>query len=141
MSKKYLDQILKLCTPSQLDMFNRMYPDGPAPKQINTAISQVERTILSLNHQVEKLKDIDKAFEEFKEAAAARESAHVRGFQHLTKELADVLKENERLSASPVNVNNADIIEQLDKLAALEAAGVDNWEWYGEALSSMNDED
>lgn len=32
------------------------------------------------------------------------------------------------------------IQRQLDKLAALEAGGVDNWEWYDEALKCWQEE-
>jgi len=31
--------------------------------------------------------------------------------------------------------------QRLDKLDALEAGGVDNWEWYDEAMSVLDDED
>lgn len=30
--------------------------------------------------------------------------------------------------------------QRLDKLSALEAGGVDNWEWYDEAMSVLDDE-
>lgn len=33
------------------------------------------------------------------------------------------------------------LVQRDRKLTALENGGVDNWEWYGEALSSLDDED
>lgn len=33
------------------------------------------------------------------------------------------------------------LVKDSKKLSALEAGGVDNWEWYDEAMSSINDED
>jgi hypothetical protein len=141
MTKKYLDRIVKLLIPEQLDIFYKMYPEGPAPKQVKWAINQIENTILAQNRESQKLRDIKTEFEEFKKAAEDREAAHVRAFQHITKELAQTLKENERLSASKVDVDNANIIEKLEKLYALEATGVDNWEWYDEAMESIDSND
>ena len=34
-----------------------------------------------------------------------------------------------------------ELIEALYRLAALERGGVDNWEWYDVAMSSLDDED
>lgn len=33
------------------------------------------------------------------------------------------------------------LIKAEKKLMALEAAGVDNWEWYGEAISNLEEEE
>jgi hypothetical protein len=33
------------------------------------------------------------------------------------------------------------LIEDQDKLNALEQAGVDNWEWYGEAMRTLDSDD
>lgn len=31
-----------------------------------------------------------------------------------------------------------ELLDRSEKLAALEAGGVDNWEWYDEAMSSLD---
>lgn len=139
MTKKYLDQISKLLIQEQMDIFNRMYPDGPDKSQLKWAITQVENTILGQNKRAQRLRDIEKEFEEYKKDNADKIATHVRAFDSLAKELAKVTKENERLSASKIDIDNAEIIERLDKLAALEAGGVDNWEWYDEAMSQENE--
>ena len=33
------------------------------------------------------------------------------------------------------------LVEAAKKLSALERAGVDNWEWYGDAMESMEEEE
>jgi hypothetical protein len=33
------------------------------------------------------------------------------------------------------------MLKNCKKLAALEAAGVDNWEWYGDAMDTINEEE
>jgi hypothetical protein len=139
MSKKILDQLLQICTPKQLDIFNRCYPEGPKPTQIKWAIQQIVNTIRDVNIDVDKLKDIKKEFDDFKKLSADNESTRIREINSLTKELAIANREIERLSADKVNVDNAEIIERLDKLYALEAGGVDNWDWYGECMSTMYD--
>jgi hypothetical protein len=37
---------LEKCTDGQLDMFNRMYPNGLTDQQLDRAIDQIERTIV-----------------------------------------------------------------------------------------------
>lgn len=46
------------------------------------------------------------------------------------------IEEIERLKKELAAAN-----KRLRKLDALEAGGVDNWEWYDEAMSSLSDED
>lgn len=33
-----------------------------------------------------------------------------------------------------------ELLKDQAKLKALEDAGVDNWDWYGEAIASLNDD-
>lgn len=58
--KKYLAKILKLCTPDQTKLFNRMYPNGVPDNEhgIQHAISQVENTIGALNCKNEQFKNL-----------------------------------------------------------------------------------
>lgn len=138
MSRKYLDQILKLCTPTQLDFFNRLYPNGLAPNQVKFAISQVEHTILSLNIEIEALKKTNKEYEELKELTRQQQASYDRELKESKEELCEAYDTINRLSAAQVNVDNARIIRQLDKLSALEQFGVDNWCGYDDAMESLN---
>jgi hypothetical protein len=141
MSKKILEQMLQICTPKQLDFFNKIYPEGPKPNQIKWAIQQIVNTIRDVNIDVDKLKDIKKEFDDFKKLSADNESTHIREINSLARDLAIANSEIERLSADKVNVDNAEIIKRLDMLDALESGGVDNWDWYGECMSTMYKED
>lgn len=71
----YLERILKLCTPSQLDRYSRMYPNGATKQQEPRAIEQVEQTILNLNRDVQRLMDIEKEFKDYVETTAIQLSA------------------------------------------------------------------
>jgi len=42
------------------------------------------------------------------------------------------------LEEDPINVENKEVKERLRLLSALEAGGVDNWEWYDESISNYN---
>lgn len=141
MSKKILDQLLQICTPKQLDFFNKIYPEGPKPTQIKWAIQQIVNTIREVNIQVDSLKDIKQEFEDFKKLATDNENIKAKEILSLTRDLAIANKEIERLSADKVNVDNAEIIKRLDMLDALENGGVDNWYWYDECMESMYEED
>jgi thiamine biosynthesis lipoprotein ApbE len=134
--REYLDRLLKVCTAEQLGMFNRMYPNGPAPKQIKWAITQIENTILSMNKKAQVLANIQAEFEEFKRVNSAITESLQLSFNNLAQELNEADKEIERLS-TPETIASADVLRRLYELAALEAAGVDNWEWYDKAMSNV----
>lgn len=61
MNKEYLKKILALCTEEQLELYGRMYPNGP--KNIEIAISQVERTLEKSNQDWQDLRAQNKSLE------------------------------------------------------------------------------
>jgi len=128
-SQQYLDKILTMTTSDQLDMFKKMYPDGPKNSQLPVAISQVERTILNLNNRVELLRHVEikykKVVLEYKEQLAAKDEE----LSSTREELKEAQRELALMSSS-VDVNQVEVQRKLALLAALEAAGVDNWEGY-----------
>lgn len=133
----YLSRLLKLCTPEQMDMYRRMYPSNPTPSQRTRATEQVEATLLGMNRDVQQLRNIKKEFEAREteyEAALLALGEQVSG---LRGELRDA-RYQIRLLSTPINTGNAKIQGRLDKLDALEAAGVDNWEGYDFAMAALH---
>lgn len=130
--KEYLIDLLTLCTEPQLNMYNRMYPDGP--RNLDIAINQIKQTILNLNKKVDVLKDIEKEFNLFKERTKEIEKLADKEIDRLNIELKLLQNELEMIR-NPINAENTEVQERLEKLYKLEAAGVDNWEWYDEAMS------
>jgi uncharacterized protein YlxW (UPF0749 family) len=139
MSKKqYLDDLITLCTKKQIEMFNRMYPNGPTSKQFDRAIDQIKATILGLNKDVERLKDIEKDFKESKIVSEEKEQSLQKEIKLLNHEIESLNNEIDMFN-NPINTDNIEVQKRLAKLDALEAGGVDNWEWYGECMSSIDE--
>lgn len=128
----YLSKISILLTGSQLEMYNKMYPTG-VPKYIDVAISQVEATLKRQNNTTELLnKDIYELRQKLVDSQVELEKT-----KRELKEERDNLREAEyeiKILSTPQNVSNAEIQIQLDMLAALESAGVDNWSGYDWAM-------
>ncbi len=40
-----IEDALRGCTEAQQDLFRRMYPNGPAPDQMDRAYGQIQRTL------------------------------------------------------------------------------------------------
>ena len=133
--KDYLHNLLALCTDKQKKVFTRMYPDGPKNNQVSHAIRQVENTLKNLNATNENLKT---AKEEGAENAAKLQ-ADIRSLEiklhtsELQRKAADNLAN--RLK-NPIATENNSVQERLNLLDALVAGGVDNWEWYEEAINN-----
>jgi hypothetical protein len=137
--KVLLNNLLELCTPGQLDMFNRMYPNGP--KNIDLAISQIKRTILKLNEEVDNLRLAVKNNEEYRKWQVERHNQLECDILARDHDLAVLEHEIERLKASSsVDVKTAEILERLEWLDCLESAGVDNWSGYDYAVELLNGE-
>ena len=135
--KDYLSKLLSLCTDKQKDRFSKMYPNGPIPKQITRAIQQIENTLSDLNIYNEENIELKKYYNEITnnlcEVISNQESSINKLEHDLHNANISIL-----LLKTPINLNNKDISYRLSKLEALEAAGVDNWEWYEEAMNSIN---
>jgi hypothetical protein len=138
--KEYLQDLLTLLTESQLSLFNRMYPNGCDSKQIDWAIQQIKNTILSMNKKTDLLIDIKKEFEEFKTNSLDDYRNLEKLLKEQDKELKEAYSDIEKLS-SPINIQNLDVQKKLDKLYALECGGVDNWDWYGECMSTIYEDE
>lgn len=133
--REYIDRLLALCPESYNDMFNRMYPDGPKPKQVKWATTQVENSVKGLSRVVERNTESSA-----KSARLLME--HEVTIANLASELkaskteANQLRiEVENLSTDPDAVATADVQARLNLLEALENGGVDNWEWYSESIA------
>ena len=131
----YLSNLVKLLTDEQLSMYNKMYPDGK-PQYVDGAISQVERTLRTLNKATQDLR-VEKLLAD-KKFTEANEELDIlkRDVNRFKKELSLTNREIERLSTSE-NIVNANIQFELDKLQALENAGVDNWVGYDYAMDEL----
>jgi chromosome segregation ATPase len=134
--KQYLDELLTLCTEQQLNMFNLMYPNGPTSKQYDRSIEQIKATILGLNKDVERLRNIEKDFNLFKKESEEKEQSLQKEIKLLNHEI-ESLNNNIDMINNHINIENAEIQERLAKLDALEQYGVDNWEWYDDAINSI----
>ena len=133
--KEYLNNLLTLCTEKQCNFFSRIYPNGPKPNQIKHAISQTENTLRNLNATNEDLKRVKKEAKESIDEFTIKNNIINQNLKNTENELKEAYALIERLK-TPISVNNNDIQEQLDLLSALEAGGVDNWEFYDESISN-----
>ena len=137
-NKNYLDSLLSLCTDRQKNLFSRIYPDGPKPTQIKHAIFQVENTLKNLNADDEAAKAVKKEAKETVAELSLNLSTTKINLKNTEDELKEAHAVIERLK-NPINVENNAIQERLALLDALEAGGVDNWEWYSESISNYRD--
>ena len=138
--EKYLEKLVRLLTEEQLDLFNRIYPNGPTKKQLPHAIDQVERTLIQLNNHVRELRNVREEFQASTIEAEKQIKALKRQLEDTERELRAEQSRRKALE-NPINTANANVQRRLDKLAALEDGGVDNWDWYGECMSTLNDPD
>lgn len=134
MNSVYLTKILALCTTEQKELFGRMYPDGPSKKQLPRATEQVEATLRNLNNTQQQLRNITSEYEEFKKQSHVVEHELKSEIYNLKKSLKSAQSTIKLLAAESAG---EDITQRLEKLDALEAAGVDNWEWYDTAMENI----
>lgn len=136
----YKDRLLALCTPSQKDLFARMYPTGVTNDQLAHAIKQIENTLCSLNCKNEEFNDLKISHHN---DVVRLESAHaevVVELRNAQKHITSLEAVNDRLSSNPDAVENNKTQERLLKLDALEAGGVDNWDSYDDAMESYREQ-
>ena len=131
--KEYLDKLVGLLTGPQLGLYERMYPNGPKPEQIRRATEQVETTLFRLNRDVQQLRDKSKELEEYRINAELTAESLNRQYEDLLDELQEARERIKNLSTTS-NRAQEDINKSLDKLARLEAGGVDNWNGYDYAM-------
>lgn len=133
----YLQKLLLLCNEKQMDMWNKMYPNGP--KDIDWAIKQVEGGLQALAVRCSELDNVLVDFNNYKCESQDTINSLKKQSYDLEQTLASARSEIKMLD-NPIALQNAEVQKRLEKLDALEAGGVDNWEWYGEAMSGVNDE-
>lgn len=121
---EYVERLLKLCTDSQRDLFNRMYPKGLKEDAIPHATHQIEQTLKSQTVNTETAR---KEVEELQMAISNLNIENARLKQQV-KDLTDV----------EVKVK---LVRDNDLLNALIAEGVDNWGGYGYALDRLKEDE
>ena len=132
---QYMESLIELCTEKQKDFFLRIYPDGPNPSQVKRATQQIEATLKQDNLKIEQLKG------ELKAHQTSAEEAHLK-LKSVSKELVDCKSDKEDLQlvidriSNPIDIENSEVQSRLSLLNALEAGGVDNWEWYDHAIKT-----
>ena len=134
---KYL---LGFCTEGQNEFFCRLYKsvDDLKPKQFNHAIRQIETTLIE-NAKSQTELNIEKEAHEKK--LVDLKNGHSKRISDLVGKHEEKI---EKLKAHHENSGggSGDAYETEKRLAmldALEAGGVDNWEWYGESLEEWNE--
>lgn len=137
--KLYLERILALCTDKQRNLYDRMYPDGATGTQIKRAIQQVETTLKSRDGTIEILREDKKNLNVAIHGWIISKNVAEKESQRLEIELIEAEELIKRLQ-NPINIENNDVQEKLDRLDALEAAGVDNWDGYDYAMGEFRDE-
>lgn len=120
---KYLRNFL---TVPENKLFDNMYQNGIENEKI--AIQQIERTLE--NREIKRI-ETEKKFEEYEKEIEKIKIIHKKELE----ELEIKIKEAKEITISSFNKDDYEIEKSLKKLEALENGGVDNWEWYGEALS------
>ena len=141
----YLKNLLGLCTATQKDLFTKMYPTWPTSNQLSAATSQVENTLRNLNTTNEDLKIAKRnarsaAYRLIIQIDSIEE--HLRYTEKKLKEANAKIKWLETTPPANANANantNANTQERLELLNALEAGGVDNWEFYEDSISDYHD--
>lgn len=136
--RQYLYKIIELCTPDQLELFDRMYPNGVSSNDMLNATSQVENTLKKANVNTEALKYVKMEVKSLDDEHSNKIGKLKQEIETLKSELAGSVKLVKRLS-NPISIENNNVQEQLNKLYALEAGGVDNWVGYDESLAEFND--
>ena len=132
-NNEYLIKLVSILTEDQLSLFNRMYPEWPSKSQTKLAIVQAETTLMKLNETNSKLRHENI---ELKESILKKSSSLIEyenDLDDIKSDLKEAYKTIERLK-NPINIENSVVQERLELLAALEAGGVDNWEWYDESI-------
>jgi peptidoglycan hydrolase CwlO-like protein len=135
---EYMNNLLALCTDSQKELFNRMYPDGPDKKQVRWAIVQLENTLKNLDLSKEELRNVKNDLEK----TLSSTYTEMRKLELEIKSLKSELHEaNSRINQleNPINTENTDVQDRLCKLDALEAGGVDNWDGYDFAMEQYRE--
>lgn len=138
-NRDYLNKLLLLCTEKQTDLFGRMYPDGVSKAQLSWAVTQLENTLKGLNDQNEQMKALKAGHKDAISETESEKYKLTHKIERLENELNEVANRLGRVQ-NPINIENSEVQERLELLSALEAGGVDNWEWYDESISNYRNQ-
>lgn len=131
----YLNNLLNLCTESQKDLFNRMYPNGVSNKQLSHAIYQVENTLRELNTKKEIVQNKNKDLTDTINSLEEEIKTLKRKLYYSELEYKESIDLIDRLK-NPISIKNNEVQERLIRLQLLEAGGVDNWDGYDYAINN-----
>ena len=130
-NEKELIELLLECSSTQQEFFKRLYPNFPKKSRIDNAIMQVKRTIEKNKIDAYNQEKFNKIKNELNTINEQKNKLEITN-ENLEQELKDIKLE---LAEYKLTENNNNDAKRLLLLDALEAAGVDNWEWYGEAIN------
>ena len=140
--RDYLNDLMELCTDKQRDLLSRMYPDGVKKNQLDQAINQIKRTLKKANQFMEDTKQTEKETQINLDALTKEHNDEIKNLNYQIEELEQELKYAEQFIndvRNPIDIKNAHVQKRLRLLDALEAGGVDNWEWYEESIKHLED--
>lgn len=136
--REYMDKILSFLTERELAVFRRVF--GGKINDVDGAIDLIERHMKS---QARERFDIEQHNEEIKRRDTDIMVANDEK-NHLKVRIISLEKDIERMQChvevieSETDTDSAYAKKRLAILDALEAGGVDNWEWYEESLKQAN---
>ena len=130
-AKQKINYLMIFLSEKEKSLFKRMYGDYPDTKSKERhAVSQIENTLnkrcFSLSRSREEIEELENVIEKLKKEKKDIKEKN----RHLQEEVVNLNK----IEASGTRVVTTEEDKRLAKLAALEAGGVDNWEWYDTAL-------
>lgn len=134
--KSYIDSLLRFLTEKEIRQLRIIFPN--LNKDKDKVISLIERHLLShvdYRKKNEKLSDECKSKEEEIDCLKKDLSLCRKTQQDLSDENMQLNKEIDILQAK-VDLDSVEVVRRLAILNALEAGGVDNWQWYEESLKN-----
>ena len=110
--KQYLDKLIELCTPDQLELFDRMYPNGVPANSIPMATLQVENTLKKANINTEALKYVKFEVKSLDDEYSIKINSMKQEIIDLKNELNNSKNLVKRLS-NPISIENNEEIMLL----------------------------
>jgi septal ring factor EnvC (AmiA/AmiB activator) len=142
-SRELLFELLQLCTPDQINKFELMYPSGPAADQLLWAISQVKNTIKKQNIDTTQLQNQIKDLKQLVDDNTISIQQYKRDIERLENVAMDynakIYNMQTIIDSNAGFALSQETVDRLAKLDALEIGGVDNWEWYDEAMKHIGE--
>lgn len=126
-----IELLLTVVSNTERNLFDRMYPNGVTSiDNKKNAFRQVEQTLLQRTERIEKLRLENKQLKSQIEELKLR---HKEEIKELTSKFEDKLGVKEESSSNTEECDNCQLLD------ALQAAGVDNWDGYENAIEIMEE--